>query len=326
MEGAGASARDHPGRLLEPGAVRVAGRAARPRRRPPGARAASLLPGRRAALLCPDREVAGGGRAGRGRRSADPPDDREAVRARPRLGAGAEPPGGLRLRRVAGVPPRSLSRQGDGAEPPGAAVRQRHPGADLESPLRRARPDHRRGRPRDRPSRGLLRLGRRDSGRDPEPRHAAPCPGGDGGPGALRRRHDPRREGEAAALGSPLQARGRPGLRRPRPVRRRLGRRGGGSGVSGRGGRRRRFAHRHLRRAAGRDRQLALGGDAVLRPHRQAAAATGDRDRDPLPARAAPALRERGDRRRGAQRAGALGAAGRGSLAAPGRQGSRARR
>ena len=34
--------------------------------------------------------------------------------------------GGLRLRRVAGVPPGPLPRQGDGAEPPGAAVRQRH--------------------------------------------------------------------------------------------------------------------------------------------------------------------------------------------------------
>ena len=86
------------------------------------------------------------------------------------------------------------------------------------------------------------------------------------------------------------------------PVRRRLGRRGGGSGVPGRRGRRSRLAHRHLRRDAGRGRQLALGGDAVLRPHRQAAAAPGDRDRGSLPARAAPSLRERRHRRRGAER------------------------
>ena len=263
------------GDFSNPDAVPGPGRAARPRRRPPGARPARLLPGRGATLLRPDREGAGGGRAGRRRRPADPPDDREALRARPRVGAGAEPPGGLRLRRVAGVPPGPLPRQGDGAEPPGAAVRQRHPGADLEPPLRRAHPDHRRGGPRHRPSRRLLRLGRRASGRDPEPRHAAARPGGDGGAGALRRRHDPRREGEAPALGSPLQARGGAGLRRARPVRRRLGRRGGGPGVPGRGGRRRRLAHRHLRRDAGRGRQLALGGNAVLCPHRQAACRAG---------------------------------------------------
>ena len=302
MEGARATSRDPPGRFLQSRAVQGPGRAPRPRRRPPGARPARLLPGGGAAFLRPDREGAGGGRAGRRRRSADPPDDREALRARPRIGAGVEPPGGLRLRRVAGVPPGSLPRQGDGAEPPGAPVRQRDPGADLEPPLRRPRPDHRRGGPGHRPSRRLLRLGGRDSGRDPESRHAAARPGGDGGAGALRRRHDPRREGEAPALGSPLQARGGPGLRRAGPVRRRLGRRGGGPGVPGRRGRRTRLAHRHLRRDAGRGRQLALGGDAFLRPHRQAPAAPGDRDRGSLPARAAPSLRERRHRRRGAER------------------------
>ena len=73
---------------------------------------------------------------------------------------GAERRGGLGVRRVAGVPPRPLSRQGDGAEPPGAAVRQRHLRADLEPSLRRPRPDHRRRGSRDRPPRRLLRLGR----------------------------------------------------------------------------------------------------------------------------------------------------------------------
>ncbi len=60
---------------------------------------------------------------------------------------------------------------------------------------------------------------------------------GDGGAGALRRRHDPRREGEAPALRSPLRAGRGPRLRRPRPVRRGLDRRGGGPGLPGRGGR-----------------------------------------------------------------------------------------
>ena len=103
---------------------------------------------------------AGGGRSGRRRRSADPADDREAVRARPRLGARAERRDVLRVRRVAGVPHRPLPRQGDGAEPPGAAVRERDPRADLEPPLRRPRPDHHGRGHRDRPPRRLLRLGR----------------------------------------------------------------------------------------------------------------------------------------------------------------------
>ena len=143
------------------------------RRRPPGRDPARLLPGRRSALLRPDRQGAGGGWPGRRRRSADPADDREAVRPRPRLGARAERRGGLGVRRVAGVPHRPLPRQGDGAEPPGAAVRQRHLRADLEPSLRRPRADHRGRGSRDRPPRRLLRLGRRDSRHDPEPRHAA---------------------------------------------------------------------------------------------------------------------------------------------------------
>ena len=52
--------------------------------------AAGLLPGGFAQLLRHDREGARGGRAGRRGRPADPADDREAIRPRPRLGAGAE--------------------------------------------------------------------------------------------------------------------------------------------------------------------------------------------------------------------------------------------
>ena len=90
MEGARAPPGGRPGRLRRPGAVQGPGRAAGPRRRPPGAHPARLLPGRRPALLRADRQGAGGGWAGRRRRSADPADDREAVRPRPRVGAGAE--------------------------------------------------------------------------------------------------------------------------------------------------------------------------------------------------------------------------------------------
>ena len=44
------------------------------------------------------------------------------------------------------------------------------------------------------------------------------------------------------------------------------------------------FQHRDLRRHAPRDRQLALGGRALLPPHRQVHAAAADGDRDPLQA------------------------------------------
>ena len=209
----------------EPGAVQGPGGAPRTRRRPPGRApsASSTWPSLRS-FFAQIAKGAGGGRAGRRRRSADPADDREAVRARPRIGAGAERRGGLGVRRVAGVPPRPLPRQGDGAEPPGAAVRQRHPRADLEPSLRRPRPDHRGRGSRDRPPRRLLRLGGRDSRRDPEPRSCSCSPWwAMEAAGALRRRHDPRREGEAPALRAPLRAGRGPRLRGPRPVRRRAG-------------------------------------------------------------------------------------------------------
>ena len=59
-----------------------------------------------------------------------------------------------------------------------------------------------------------------------------------------------------------------------------------------------RLDDRDVRRGEALRRQLALGRHAVLRPRRQAAAAARDDDRDPVPARAAPAVRR--DRRRGA--------------------------
>ena len=57
------------------------------------------------------------------------------------------------------------------------------------------------------------------------------------------------------------------------------------------GGRRARLDHRDVRRGQALRRQLALGRHAVLRARRQAAGAARDDDRDPVPARAAPAVR-----------------------------------
>ena len=115
-----------------------------------------------------------------------------------------------------------------------------------------------------------------------------------------------------------------PEVGRPRPVRPWVDRGGGGARLP-RGGRcRAGVAHRDVRRREALRRQLALGGHAVLRPRRQAARTPRDDDRDPVPARAAPAVR--GGRRRGPspQRAPHPRAARRGGLARDRRQGARA--
>ena len=103
-------------------------------------------------------------------------------------------------------------------------------------------------------------------------------------------------------------------------------RRGRGGGGIPRGARRRgRLGDGDVHRRQALRRQLALGGHAVLRPRRQAAAAARDDDRDPVPARAAPAVRR--DRRRGAaaERAPDPRSAGRGCLARDRREGARRR-
>ena len=83
-------------------------------------------------------------------RGLDARDRREAVRPRPRLGAGAERGDPAPLRRERDLPDRPLPRQGDGPEPARAALRERDLRADLEPPVRRPRPDHRRRVDRDR--------------------------------------------------------------------------------------------------------------------------------------------------------------------------------
>ena len=83
-------------------------------------------------------------------RGLDQADHREAVRARPRVGARAERADPGALHRGRGLPHRPLPRQGDGAEHAGAAVRERHLRADLEPAVHRPRADHRRRVDRDR--------------------------------------------------------------------------------------------------------------------------------------------------------------------------------
>ena len=82
---------------------------------------------------------------------------------------------------------------------------------------------------------------------------------------------------------------------------------------------------RDVRRREALRRQLALGRHAVLRAHGQAARAARDDDRDPVQARAAPAVR--GGRGRGpaAERAADPRAAERGHVARDRREGARAR-
>ena len=139
--------------------------------------------------------------------------------------------------------------------------------------------------------RGVLRAGRRDPGHLPEPPAPARRADRDGAADRLHGRLRPEREGE----GAPLAAHAGTEVGRPRPVRARLHRGRGGARLPRGGGRRKRLEHRDVRRREAVRRQLALGGHAVLRSRGQAAAAARDDDRDPVPARAASAVRR--DRR-----------------------------
>ena len=219
------------------------------------------------------------------------------------------------------LPHRPLPRQGDGAEHAGAAVRERHLRADLEPAVHRPRPDHGRRVDGDRGPGGLLRVGRRDPRHLPEPPPAAARADRDGAADRLHRRLGAQREGE----GAEGDAHPRAEVGRPRPVRAgvRRGRRGARL-PRGAGGRPR-VADGDVHRGEALRRQLALGRHAVLRPRRQAAGAARDDDRDPVPARAAPAVR--GDRRRrpATERPAHPRAAGRGRLARDRGEGARSR-
>ena len=148
-------------------------------------------------------------------RRVDARDRREALRPRPRHGQGAERGDPAPLPRERDLPHRPLPRQGDGPEPAGAALRERDLRADLEPPVRRPRPDHGRRVDRDRGPRRLLRAGRRDPRRVPEPPAAARRADGDGATDRLHSRLRAQREGQGAARA----AHARPEARSPRPVR-----------------------------------------------------------------------------------------------------------
>ncbi|MDF2555361.1 MAG: zwf2, partial [Microbacterium sp.] len=197
--------------------------------------------------------------------------------SRPRLGARPERRAPLGFPDGLDLPHRPLPRQGDRPEHPGAALRERAVRADLEPQLRRSRPDHHGGGHRRRRPGGLLRRHRRGAGRHPEPPAAAPRPHCDGGADQLRRHAAAGREGEGARGGE--APRGPRVRHRTRSVRRRMAGRREGARLPRRGGDGPAVHHRDVRGDQARDQHAPLGRRAVLPPHRQAAGATGHRDR-----------------------------------------------
>ncbi len=109
-------------------------------------------------------------------------------------------------------------------------------------------------------------------------------------PSTQRRRRDPRREAQGAALAEALHGRQRGARRGARPVPRRHRRRQAGAGLPRRSQGAAGQPLRDLRRAAHRGAELALGRRAVLPAHRQAAGGARCADRRQLPAGAAPDL------------------------------------
>ncbi len=239
-------------------------------------------------------------------------DRREAVRPRPRLGAGAERADRGALRRSArssgstttsarrrcrtcsrcGSRTASSSRSGTASS--STTSRSRSPSrSGIEG---RAAFYEQAGAIRDVFQNHLLQLRRAH---------------GDGAADRLHRRLGAQREGEGAALA----AHAGPEVGRPRPVRARVRRGRRGAGLSRGGGRRARLDDRDVRRGEALRRQLALGGHAVLRAHGQAARAPRDDDRDPVQARAASAVRGGVGRGPAAERAADPRAAERGHVA-----------
>ena len=218
--------------------------------------------------------------------------DREAVRPRPRVGAGAQ------RRHSATVVP--------------AATRSS--GSTTTSARRPSRTSWRCGSPTrcssrcgtanyvdhvqitmaedvgiERPGR-LLRRHRRGPRRDPEPPPPADGAGRDGGAHVVRRRLALRIEKQKLLASVALPAAARPD-HRARAVRRRLGRAARRSrGFLEEDGVRKTSTHRDVRRGHPARRQPALGGRAVLPAHRQAAGPPGHRGGRRVQAGAAPAV------------------------------------
>ncbi|CAA9269316.1 MAG: Glucose-6-phosphate 1-dehydrogenase, partial [uncultured Actinomycetospora sp.] len=268
------------------------------------------------AVGVPDRVQAAlalGSRRRRGRGVA-PRGDREAVRPRPALGAGAQRDRQRRLPRGLGLPDRPLPRQGDRPEPARTAVRQRAVRADLERPPRRPRADHDGRGHRRRGPRGLLRRHRRGARRHPEPPAAAPRADGDGGAGLLLPRRPARGEDQGPVGGQAGRAAGRD--HRARAVRRGVAGLDRGEGPAAGGGLPHRLRHRDLRGDHLRGEHPPLGRRPVLPAHRQASRPARHRDRRRVQAGAAPAVRPDDDRGAGPERPGRARAARRGRHAA----------
>ena len=180
-----------PGRLRRRRHLRARrGRRSRARRRP------VVLPRDPAVPVRPRRQ--GAGRRGPDEERAD--RCREAVRPRPRVGAGARGRAAPVHRRVAALPDRPLPREdGHSRRSSTCGSRNSHARADLEPQLRRVRPDHDGRELRGRGPRPLLRPGRGAPRRRREPLDAGGRRGRDG---AARRRRPEDAQG-LAGLGLP---------------------------------------------------------------------------------------------------------------------------
>ena len=128
---------------------------------------------------------------------------RKAVRARSRVGAGAQRDAASRVFRRRDLPHRSLPRQGSGAEHPVLPVCERVSRAHLEPAVRRQRAHHDGRVVRRRRARRFLRRDRRHSRRRAEPSAADRRLPRDGAAVFGVARSAARRAGESAAHGSP---------------------------------------------------------------------------------------------------------------------------
>ena len=184
----------------------------------------------------------------------------------------------------------------------------------MEPQPRLARGDHGRGGDRDRGSRRVLRVDRRRPRHHPESPAPGDGAGRDGGAGLVQGRRRARREIAGPALDARHLPRRHQGPRRARPVR----------GLSQRAGRCAGLAGPDLHGHPLHDRQLAVGGRAVLHARGQEARRAQDGDRDLLQERAARAVQERaGGGGAAARRADADDPAARGHLATLRREGAR---
>ena len=264
-----------PGRLQRRGDVSGGCEVARRRR------AAGVLPRDPAVPLRQGR------RRSHVRRSDEERPDRrrEAVRPRPRVRARPRRGAPRIRRRVADLPHRPLPREDGAPGDPLPALCECDARATLEPQLRRGGADHDGRELRRADARPLLRPGRRPPRRRRQPPDAA----------RRGRRHGaalpPRPERDQ---GRGLRRLSGDGERRPARVRARPGR-----GVPLDSGGRSRLDHGDVRGPPARRRQLALGGRAVLHPHRQGVARHPDRGAPPLQALPQDRPRRRGSPPRG---------------------------